>query len=151
MRKATSMVSCSTGVPERMGQPMLRRLARVLQAGSRDPSGSAIVGATVMAKDQDRGTEWPTTTNEDGIYTFPRIPVGTYSLKVEARGSRPRSTRPRAGSQSAWARRRRPAGRRRHRNREGLRRRRDAANRNHPGRRVISRKPSTTPRSSAAT
>ena len=41
-----------------------------------DPSGSAIVGATVTAKDQDRGTEWPTTTNMDGIYAFPRIPVG---------------------------------------------------------------------------
>ncbi|HMC61478.1 MAG TPA: carboxypeptidase-like regulatory domain-containing protein, partial [Candidatus Solibacter sp.] len=51
-----------------------------------DPSGSAIVGATVMAKDQDRGTEWPTTSNEDGIYNFPRIPVGTYSLKIESKG-----------------------------------------------------------------
>jgi hypothetical protein len=51
-----------------------------------DPTGSAIVGAAVTAKDQDRGTEWPTTTNEDGIYNFPRIPVGTYSLKVEAKG-----------------------------------------------------------------
>src|ERR1041385_413256 len=39
-----------------------------------------------MAKDQDRGTEWPTTSNEDGIYNFPRIPVGTYSLKIEAKG-----------------------------------------------------------------
>ena len=48
--------------------------------------GSAIVGATVTAKDLDRGTEWPTTTNDDGIYAFPRIPVGKYSLKVEAKG-----------------------------------------------------------------
>jgi hypothetical protein len=51
-----------------------------------DPSGSAIVGAAVTAKDQDRGTEWPTKTNEDGIYAFPRIPIGTYSLKIEAKG-----------------------------------------------------------------
>jgi hypothetical protein len=51
-----------------------------------DPSGSAIVGASVAAKDQDRGTEWPTKTNEDGIYAFPRIPVGTYSLRIEAKG-----------------------------------------------------------------
>ena len=41
-----------------------------------DPSGSAIVGAAVTAKDQDRGTEWPTTTNEEGIYAFPRVPGG---------------------------------------------------------------------------
>jgi hypothetical protein len=51
-----------------------------------DPSGSAIVGATITAKDTDRGTEWPTTTNEDGIYAFPRIPIGNYLLKVEAKG-----------------------------------------------------------------
>ena len=51
-----------------------------------DPSGSAIVGATVVAKNEARGTEWPTTSNEDGIYSLPRVPVGTYSLKIEAKG-----------------------------------------------------------------
>jgi hypothetical protein len=51
-----------------------------------DPSGAAIVNAGVTAKDLDRGTEWPTKSNEDGIYAFPRIPVGRYELKVEAPG-----------------------------------------------------------------
>ncbi len=51
-----------------------------------DPSGSAIVGAAVTAKDMDRGTEWPTTTNEEGIYNFPRVPIGRYTLKVESKG-----------------------------------------------------------------
>src|ERR1700681_3789198 len=51
-----------------------------------DPSGAAIVGATVTAKDLDRGTDWPTKTNEDGIYAFPRIPIGRYELRVEAQG-----------------------------------------------------------------
>jgi hypothetical protein len=51
-----------------------------------DPSGASIVGATVTAKDLDRGTDWPTKTNEDGIYAFPRIPVGRYELRVEAQG-----------------------------------------------------------------
>lgn len=51
-----------------------------------DPSGSSIVGAKVTAKDLDRQTEWPTTTNVDGIYAFPRIPNGRYELKVEATG-----------------------------------------------------------------
>jgi Carboxypeptidase regulatory-like domain/TonB dependent receptor-like, beta-barrel len=51
-----------------------------------DPSGGAIVGATVTAKDLDRGTPWTTKTNEDGIYAFPRIPVGRYELKVENAG-----------------------------------------------------------------
>src|SRR5882724_11652486 len=51
-----------------------------------DPSNSAIVGATVVAKDLDRGTEWPTKTNVDGIYAFPRIPAGEYEVRVEAPG-----------------------------------------------------------------
>jgi hypothetical protein len=51
-----------------------------------DPSGSAIAGAQVTAKDLDRGTDWPTVTNEEGIYTYPRIPIGRYSIKIEAKG-----------------------------------------------------------------
>src|SRR5438105_15943666 len=51
-----------------------------------DPSNAAIVGATVTAKDLDRGTEWPTKTNEDGIYAFPRLPAGQYEVRVEAAG-----------------------------------------------------------------
>jgi hypothetical protein len=45
-----------------------------------------VVGATVTARDQERGTSWRATTNEDGIYAYPRIPGGTYGLKVEASG-----------------------------------------------------------------
>lgn len=51
-----------------------------------DPSGAAVVNAKVVATDKDRGTEWPTTTNAEGIYSLPRLPVGTYNLKVESSG-----------------------------------------------------------------
>ncbi|HEV2446379.1 MAG TPA: carboxypeptidase-like regulatory domain-containing protein, partial [Candidatus Sulfopaludibacter sp.] len=51
-----------------------------------DPSGAAVVGASVTAKDLDRGTVFTTSSNEDGIYTLPRIPGGRYELTVEARG-----------------------------------------------------------------
>ncbi|MBI3697288.1 MAG: TonB-dependent receptor [Acidobacteria bacterium] len=54
-----------------------------------DPSGAAIVAAKVTAKDVDRGTVWPTDTNAEGVYAFPRIPAGTYELRVEAPGFRP--------------------------------------------------------------
>src|SRR5262245_22480646 len=57
------------------------------------PSGGAIVGAAVTARHEARGTSWRATTNEDGIYAYPRIPSGTYSLKVEATGFKI-STRP---------------------------------------------------------
>src|SRR5580700_3513639 len=51
-----------------------------------DQSGGSIVNAKVAAKDLDRGTDWATTTNEDGIYAFPRIPPGRYELRIEATG-----------------------------------------------------------------
>ncbi len=51
-----------------------------------DPSGAAVAGATVTARDVNRGTVWPTETNQEGVYAFPRIPVGTYELKVESPG-----------------------------------------------------------------
>ncbi len=35
-----------------------------------------VIGATVMARDLDRSTSWPATSNEDGIYSFPRFPSG---------------------------------------------------------------------------
>ncbi len=51
-----------------------------------DPAGAPVIGAMVTARDQDRGTSFPSTTNEDGTYAFPRIPPGNYGLRVEAAG-----------------------------------------------------------------
>src|SRR5260370_8600726 len=51
-----------------------------------DASGAPLAGATITAKDMDRGTVWPATTNTEGIYNTLRIPVASYSLKVEAKG-----------------------------------------------------------------
>ena len=51
-----------------------------------DATGAAVANATVTVRDKERGTQWPTTTNEEGVYAFPRIPNGTYNLKVEASG-----------------------------------------------------------------
>jgi hypothetical protein len=51
-----------------------------------DPSGAPIVGATVTAKDTDRGTLYTAHTNEAGVYNIVRIPVGAYELKVETKG-----------------------------------------------------------------
>ncbi|MGD0669346.1 MAG: carboxypeptidase regulatory-like domain-containing protein [Bryobacteraceae bacterium] len=51
-----------------------------------DPSGAIVAGATVIAKDADRGTVWQTKTNEQGDYSLPSLPVGRYELRVEATG-----------------------------------------------------------------
>ncbi|MGC0777725.1 MAG: carboxypeptidase-like regulatory domain-containing protein [Candidatus Acidiferrum sp.] len=51
-----------------------------------DPSGVPIAGATVTAKDADRGTSWPAAKSEVGICSILRVSAGTYSVKVEPNG-----------------------------------------------------------------
>jgi len=51
-----------------------------------DPSGAPIVGASVTAKEIDRGTIWTAQTNEAGLYILVRIPIGAYELKAEIKG-----------------------------------------------------------------
>ena len=51
-----------------------------------DPAGAAISGATVTARDVERGTTTTNPTNQDGVFNFPRLPVGSYEVRVEAKG-----------------------------------------------------------------
>lgn len=51
-----------------------------------DPSGGAVAGAKVIARDLDRGTAFPTTTDSGGLYNLPRLPVGNYEVRVENPG-----------------------------------------------------------------
>jgi hypothetical protein len=51
-----------------------------------DPSGAAVANARVTATDVDRGTPWATVTNGDGAFSLPRVPIGTYNVKVEQQG-----------------------------------------------------------------
>jgi len=51
-----------------------------------DPSGGAVVGATVTAKSVERGTVFKAESNEAGIYRIAQLPVGNYDLRVEKDG-----------------------------------------------------------------
>ena len=51
-----------------------------------DPSGAAVAGAKVTATDVERGTPWTTVSNGEGAYNIPRVPIGTYDVKVELQG-----------------------------------------------------------------
>src|SRR5438477_4647059 len=51
-----------------------------------DPTGAAVVGATVTAKSVERGLSYTSVTNESGIYRIAQLPVGSYELKVEKPG-----------------------------------------------------------------
>jgi hypothetical protein len=51
-----------------------------------DPSGAAISNAAVTATDTSTGIKRTETSNESGIFVFPDLPIGTYSLKIAAAG-----------------------------------------------------------------
>src|SRR5216683_6486689 len=49
-----------------------------------DPSGGAVAGATVTARNMDTGITQATETTQAGIFSLPNIPPGRYSVTVEA-------------------------------------------------------------------
>src|ERR1700677_5356240 len=51
-----------------------------------DPSGAAIVGANVLIKDVDRGTEYHTATKEQGGYEQGQLLAGPYTVEITAHG-----------------------------------------------------------------
>ena len=51
-----------------------------------DPSGAPIKGATVTARDVERGTVWTAETNNTGDFTILRLPIGTYTAEATAPG-----------------------------------------------------------------
>ena len=51
-----------------------------------DPSGAPIKGATVVARDVQRGVVWTATTNDAGAFNIGRLPVGTYTAEASAEG-----------------------------------------------------------------
>ncbi len=53
-----------------------------------DPSGAALVGAKITATNLNTGLSRETTSASDGGYVFPLLPVGSYSISVQAPGFR---------------------------------------------------------------
>ncbi len=54
-----------------------------------DPNGAAVAGATVSVINEERKLTRTATTGTDGLYNFTVLPVGRYSITVEASGFRP--------------------------------------------------------------
>lgn len=52
----------------------------------KDASGGAVAGATVTILGKDTGLSRTRTTNEDGTYRVPGLPVGQYDVKFEKPG-----------------------------------------------------------------
>ena len=51
-----------------------------------DSSGAAIAGAAIAVKNVNTGLSRTVTTSEDGTYSVPELPIGTYSVTVEKAG-----------------------------------------------------------------
>src|SRR5258708_14634882 len=51
-----------------------------------DPSQSVVPNAKVTLRDVGSGSERQTISNGEGYYSFASVPVGTYSLTIEAQG-----------------------------------------------------------------
>ena len=51
-----------------------------------DPSGAAIPNATVTATSTSTGLSRTAASNDSGIFVFPDLPIGAYSLKISAKG-----------------------------------------------------------------
>ena len=51
-----------------------------------DPSGAVVSGATITARSVTTGVTRTTTTDGDGNYSVPELPVGTYEVTVQREG-----------------------------------------------------------------
>ena len=72
----------------------LPSLARAAVGGSisgtvKDPTGGVVPKATVTATDTDTGIQQNVVTNDAGVYSFQNLPVGHYTLDINATGFRP--------------------------------------------------------------
>ncbi|HXY03744.1 MAG TPA: carboxypeptidase-like regulatory domain-containing protein, partial [Terriglobales bacterium] len=77
-----SLLGIMAGVPPASGQEVTAAITGTVL----DPSGAPITGATVTARDTERGTTWTAQTNDAGVFNILRLPVGTYSATASAPG-----------------------------------------------------------------
>lgn len=85
---AVVMMLCATAAILLMGASATRgqEVTATISGTVTDPSGAAVVGATVTAKSVERGTIFKAESNDSGIYRISQLPVGNYDLRVEKTG-----------------------------------------------------------------
>ena len=84
MRRLTSVILTFlflTSVPV-FGQGTRGSLTGIVQ----DPNGAAILKATVTAKQAGTNEEFKAETNSQGVFNFPSLPPGKYSVTIESSG-----------------------------------------------------------------
>src|SRR6266481_6847214 len=65
-----------------------QRISGTITGTVTDPQGAMVTGATVTITDQATNASRSTTTNSDGVYAFPEVGPGMYTVKVASSGFR---------------------------------------------------------------
>lgn len=69
-------------------QLVAQRGTALLTGTVKDPSGAVISGAKVTLTNLETNVSQTTTTNKDGYYLFPLVPIGRYQVTIEQAGFR---------------------------------------------------------------
>ncbi|HEX6738225.1 MAG TPA: carboxypeptidase-like regulatory domain-containing protein, partial [Vicinamibacteria bacterium] len=59
-----------------------------------DNTGAALNGASVVAENRKTGVQYPTKSNEVGVYTITGLPTGQYTVRAESQGFKTVVTNP---------------------------------------------------------
>jgi hypothetical protein len=82
-RRYTYLIQALGGVLFLLGGPSVcGQVSATLSGKVRDPSGSAVSGATITAKNDETGATRSTSTNDAGLYQLSDLPVGHYDVRV---------------------------------------------------------------------
>jgi carboxypeptidase family protein len=78
---------CLVGLLLLLSVPVFaQRFTATIRGTVTDPTRAPIAGARVTVKGEDTGLTRSTTTNTDGIFSFPDLPVGSYQIEAEFTG-----------------------------------------------------------------
>jgi len=74
--------------------PVLAQMSASVTGTVEDKSGAILKAASVVAVNQKTLVEYPTKSNDAGIYIISGLPIGTYTIKAEAPGMKALQTNP---------------------------------------------------------
>lgn len=76
----------STLLAKRVNSSTLGTAGASVTGVVKDPNGAVIAGATITLINEANGTEYTTTTDDEGLFRFQLFEEGSFTLKIEASG-----------------------------------------------------------------
>jgi hypothetical protein len=78
------LIACLTLLPAGLGWSQIQNAS--VSGRITDPSGAVVPNVHLTAQNKATAIKYSTTSNSAGYYTFPTIPIGTYTVTVDANG-----------------------------------------------------------------